>query len=221
VVVFWKIPKAGEMCLVKKFYIITLVMFVFFLSVVACSSALKTTIPAAMRSSAEITPNNVNTTSTQTSVASVLPSTATPQPTISATASVSTPTSGDVANGEQLYFRSIDNQGKSISYTGGPAFGGMMMGAYLTCASCHGPEGHGGKHIMHMQVMDAPPIYYDGLVEMAKSDAGKSAYTIEDFRKAVIQGQDVDGSALNQDMPRWQMSDQDLNDLFAFLKTIH
>jgi mono/diheme cytochrome c family protein len=205
----------------KKFYRLTLVMFVFFLGVVACSNGPKTMIPAATKSPAEITPNSVNPAATQTSVASVPPSTVTPQPTITGTAGASTPTKGDVANGEQLYFRSIDNQGKSITYTGGPAFGGMMMGAYLTCASCHGPEAHGGKHIMHMQVMDAPPIYYDGLVEMAKSDAGKSTYTIEDFRKAVIQGKDVDGSALNQDMPRWQMSDQDLNDLFAFLQTLH
>lgn len=49
----------------------------------------------------------------------------------------------------------------------------------------------------------------------------KSTYTLEDFRKAVVQGQDVDGSALSQDMPRWQMRDQDLMDLFAFLKTLN
>jgi hypothetical protein len=129
---------------------------------------------------------------------------------------------GDVKDGEQLYFRAVDLRGNNISYTGGPAYGGMMRGSYLTCASCHGPAAHGGKHVMMMgQEMDASPIYYDALAQMAQKDAGKSTYTLDDFHKAVIQGQDIDSSALSQDMPRWQMSDQDLIDLFAFLKTIH
>lgn len=129
---------------------------------------------------------------------------------------------GDIKSGEQLYFRSENLQGNNISYTGGPAGGGMMMGNYLTCSSCHGPAAHGGKHIMMMgQEMDAPPIYYDALVQMAQKDASKNAYTLDDFRKAVIQGQDIDGSNLSQDMPRWQIGDQDLVDLFSFLKTIH
>ena len=75
--------------------------------------------------------------------------------------------------------------------------------------------------MMMGQEMDASPIYYDALAQMAQKDAGKSTYTLDDFHKAVIQGQDIDSSALSQDMPRWQMSDQDLIDLFAFLKTIH
>jgi mono/diheme cytochrome c family protein len=130
--------------------------------------------------------------------------------------------SGDIANGEQIYFRATGLAGNAITYSGGPPFGGMMMGGgMLTCATCHGPEGHGGNVMMRMQVIDAPPIDYPDLVSMAQSDAGKSSYTIEDFRNAVIQGKDVDGSDLDQDMPRWQMSDQDLTDLFAFLKTLH
>lgn len=128
--------------------------------------------------------------------------------------------SEDIKNGEQLYFRAVDLQGNNISYIGGPAYGGMMMGNYFTCASCHGPAAHGGKHVMMMQEMDAPPINYDALVQMAQKGAGKSGYTLDDFRKAVVQGQDIDGSALNQDMPRWQINDQDLGYLFTFLKTI-
>lgn len=75
--------------------------------------------------------------------------------------------------------------------------------------------------MMMGQEMDAPPIYYDALVQMAQKDDSKNAYTLNDFRKAVIQGQDIDGSNLSQDMPRWQIGDQDLVDLFSFLKTIH
>jgi hypothetical protein len=128
--------------------------------------------------------------------------------------------SDDIKNGEVLYFRAVDLQGNTLSYTGGPSYGGMMMGNYFTCASCHGPAAHGGKHLMMMQVMDAPPINFTALLQMAQKDAGKSSYSVDDFRKAVVQGQDINGNNLNQDMPRWEINDKDLGDLFTLLKAI-
>jgi hypothetical protein len=134
-----------------------------------------------------------------------------------------------VSNGEQIYFTGSDAEGNRIQYTGGPDFGGMMMGSYLTCASCHGPEAHGGVHMMHMQVMDAPDIRYVALnsdeheqgQEEGEAHSGQQGdYDLEDFRQAVVQGKHPDGDALDQDMPRWQMNDKDLADLFAFLKSI-
>lgn len=130
----------------------------------------------------------------------------------------------NVSNGEQIYFTGVDAEGGRITYTGGPNFGGMMMGSYLTCASCHGPDAHGGRHVMHMEVMDAPAVYYDALRTMMAEESGGTqaagGYTLDDFRTAVIEGKHPDGDQLGTDMPRWQMSDQDLADLFAFLKTI-
>jgi Cytochrome c len=128
------------------------------------------------------------------------------------------------SNGEQIYFTGTDQNGGRITYTGGPNFGGMMMGSYLTCAACHGPDAHGGRHVMHMEVMDAPAIYYDALTSMMKEESGGTpaagGYTLQDFRTAVIDGKHPDGDQLSADMPRWKMSDQELADLFAFLKTI-
>ena len=99
-----------------------------------------------------------------------------------------------------------------------------MMGGYLTCASCHGPDAHGGLHVMHMETMDAPPIYYAALVGMMAEESNGTqqpeGYTLENFRKEVEDGIDVNGEQLDENMPRWQMSEQDLADLFAFLKTI-
>jgi cytochrome c oxidase subunit 2 len=130
----------------------------------------------------------------------------------------------NVSNGEQTYFTGADQKGQRITYTGGPNFGGMMMGSYLTCAACHGPDAHGGQHIMHMKVMDAPAIYYDALNSMMMEESGGAQaagdYTLQDFRTSVIEGKHPDGDELSIDMPRWKMSDQDLADLFAFLKTI-
>jgi len=134
-------------------------------------------------------------------------------------------------NGERVYFTATNDAGERIRYRGGPDFGGMMMGSYLTCASCHGPEARGGTHFMHMQVMDAPDIRYEALQGEADEHSGDEhegdehaheggEYTLEDFRSAVVEGVHPDGEPLSRDMPRWDMSDQDLEDLFEFLKSL-
>jgi hypothetical protein len=117
----------------------------------------------------------------------------------------------NIANGEQIYFTADSKRGEPITFTGGPAFGGMMMGSYLTCASCHGPTARGGRHIMHMQTMDAPDIRWSAL---------QDEFDAEKFRLAVVEGQDPDGTQMNPGMPHWQISDTDLADLFAFLQSL-
>ena len=127
----------------------------------------------------------------------------------------------NVENGEQIYFTSTSQRGGRISFTGGPALRGVMMGSYLTCASCHGPTGQGGRHTMHMTVMDAPDIRYVELAgEMEEHGGEEGEYDLAAFRKAVMDGEHPDGDSLNQDMPRWKMSDNDLADLFAFLQSL-
>lgn len=136
------------------------------------------------------------------------------------------PGRSSIDNGQRIYFTATNNYGERISYRGGPNFGGMMMGSYLTCAACHGPEARGGTHFMHMQVMDAPDIRYEALLGEAGEHGGDEhgdehgEYTLEDFRAAVIEGKHPDGDALDRDMPRWEMRDQDLGDLFEYLKSI-
>ena len=131
--------------------------------------------------------------------------------------------SGFASNGQQIYFIATDQSGQFISYTGGPSFGGMMMGSYYTCASCHGNDGHGGTRYFHMQAIDAPAINYDALIDMKKEDSGGNPtdYSLDDLRGAVVEGHDTAGNQLDQNMPRWQMNDQDLQDLLDYLKTMH
>ena len=82
---------------------------------------------------------------------------------------------------------------------------------------------------MQMQVMDAPDIRYATLSteedeQEQGQDGGHEAehgeYDLEAFRLAVIEGKHPDGAPLSINMPRWQMSDDDLNDLYEFLKSI-
>lgn len=133
-----------------------------------------------------------------------------------------------IENGERIYFTATNVEGKRIPHQGGPEFGGMMMGTYLTCAACHGPQARGGSHWMHMQVMDAPDIRYTALSEETGDHEEEgdehtdehADYDLDDFRLAVVEGKHPDGDPLSSEMPRWQMDEADLNDLFAFLKSI-
>jgi cytochrome c oxidase subunit II len=58
------------------------------------------------------------------------------------------------------------------------------------------------------------------MAEESKTTLTPNGYSFDDFRTAVVQGKHPDGDTLNEIMPRWQMSDQDLEDLFTYLKTL-
>jgi len=45
-------------------------------------------------------------------------------------------------------------------------------------------------------------------------------YTDEDIKRAITEGIEPDGEPLDWPMPRWTMSDEDLDDLIEFLKTL-
>lgn len=117
------------------------------------------------------------------------------------------------SNGERIYFTATSERGTAITYTSGPTSSGWMMGnGQLACASCHGPNGRGGVHNMGMmQKMTAKDIRWSVL---------QKEFDAEKFRLAVTKGQDPDGTQLNTDMPRWNIGNDDLADMIAYLKTL-
>ena len=128
------------------------------------------------------------------------------------------------SNGERIYFTGTSANGR-LRYSGGD-FGGMMGGGQLACADCHGPDGRGGQHVMHMTAMDGPDIRWSALTEAEHGDHGDEEemehppYDEETFERAVTRGLDPGGDALDPAMPRWRTSEQDLDDLIAYLKTL-
>lgn len=137
-------------------------------------------------------------------------------------------TGGSNSNGERIYFSATNEEGERIRYSGGPPSGGMMMTSSLTCASCHGADGGGGLHTMHMQVMDAPDIRWSTLSSGEHGDHGEdgegehveAAYDQDDFFRAIREGIEPGGHTLSSDMPRWRMSAEDMTDLLHFLETL-
>lgn len=123
------------------------------------------------------------------------------------------------SNGERIYFTAVNDEGELIPYDGGPDFGGMMMSAYLTCNSCHGPEGRGGLHQMHMWWMEAPDIRL-GVMDESEHESGHEEFDLDAFRQAVVEGKHSNGEPLSPDMPRWSLKDDDLADLYEFLSSL-
>jgi hypothetical protein len=84
-----------------------------------------------------------------------------------------------------------------------------------------------------MTVMDAPDIRLEALSGELEGHGDSSendhddghadvhdGYDFETFKMAVVFGEHPDGSSLDNDMPRWELSDQDLADLFEFISTL-
>ena len=131
------------------------------------------------------------------------------------------------SNGERIYFSGTSANGR-ISYSGGDSGRGMMGGGQLACADCHGDDGRGGPHVMHMTEMDAPDIRWSQLTEAehgghddGEAEVEHPPYDEKSFNEAVTRGLDPGGGTLDPAMPRWRMSAGDLEDLIAFLKILN
>lgn len=126
------------------------------------------------------------------------------------------------SNGQRIYFTATSNSGKPIS--------ARMMGMEMTnmrwgCAYCHGPEGQGQTVVMHIGTWKTPKISYKYLTSGDHGDNHDSAeghayYTERTIKRAIIEGINPDGVPLGWPMPRWRMSDGDLEDLVEYLKEL-
>jgi mono/diheme cytochrome c family protein len=114
------------------------------------------------------------------------------------------------SNGADIYFTGVDNQGMPIIYTEGTSWYKVHDGG---CVQCHGPDGKGELPVALGQ---APPPS----IQWAALAAKQPPYAEAEVRRAITEGVGANGEALAKDMPRYQLSPQDLDDLIAFLKTL-
>ncbi len=127
------------------------------------------------------------------------------------------------SNGERIYSTAESSSGEPITYSGS-----IRMMHSITCANCHGQEGKGGRVNMMMSYFDTPNITWHVLTqeeghEEEPSETGHEKhppYTEETLKRAITRGVDPAGEPLDDEMPRWRMSGQDLDDLVEFIKTL-
>lgn len=126
-----------------------------------------------------------------------------------------------VQNGERIYTTGTSMRGDPITADMGQ--GGMMgmmnMMGEMACERCHGPDGRGGEVRMMMRTFTAPDIRYSSLTG-EDPDMEHPPYTDGTIKRAITEGVDPAGHELEWPMPRWTMSNQDLDDLIAYLKTL-
>lgn len=121
------------------------------------------------------------------------------------------------SNGEQIYSTGTSATTGPIPVVGGPMW--MQVGGY-GCVACHGVTGRGGVPVM-MGTAIPPDIRYEALIKGVYEHGKKETpYTDALIKRAITKGLDPDGEPLDWTMPRWQMTDGDLNDLLAYLKTL-
>lgn len=121
------------------------------------------------------------------------------------------------SNGERIYYTGYNDRGQQIRISGGPMWLYMHGGS---CVDCHGINGRGGLPVM-MGTEIPPDITYKALTsETGHGEEEHPPYTDEMIKTAIREGIDPAGEPLDPTMPRWQMSDSDLNDLLEYLKTL-
>jgi mono/diheme cytochrome c family protein len=124
------------------------------------------------------------------------------------------------SNGEMIYYTGVNKRGERIV----PKYGGPMW-LYMhggSCVSCHGEDGRGGKPVM--MCSEVPPdIRYSALTsEEMEHEEGEEhpPYNETTIKRAITQGLNPAGEELDPCMPRWAISENDLNDLIFFLKEL-
>jgi hypothetical protein len=120
--------------------------------------------------------------------------------------------------GRQIYERGVSASVPPIKAVLGS--GETISGAILPCANCHGhdgqgrPEGGVAPSNITWEVLTKP---YGGLRSDGRT---RVAYTERLVRRAFAMGIDASGGALNEAMPRFQMSLADAADLVAYIKKL-
>ncbi|MES2295482.1 MAG: c-type cytochrome [Pseudomonadota bacterium] len=115
-----------------------------------------------------------------------------------------------------------------------------FSGAQISCVSCHRSSGYGGSEggnyvlpitgptLFHPRELDRTKIFNKLFKEnqTSKFDARlrspgmRAAYTDSTLAGAIRTGVDPAGRVLNRLMPRYQLSERDMGDLIAYLRTL-
>jgi len=124
------------------------------------------------------------------------------------------------SNGELIYYTGFNESGELIEIEYGPHWLYVHGGS---CVDCHRTDGRGGYPIMMSPVIP-PDIRYDSLVseehEEHEEEEEHPPYTDETIKRAIREGIDPAGEPLDLTMPRWKMTDKDVNDVVEYLKTL-
>lgn len=128
------------------------------------------------------------------------------------------------------FFRSFETKAEQIYFTGrsqtGPPISSTMPGmthmkpGTMGYANYLGADGQGGRVTMMMTTIHPPDIRYGSLTEAENEDeygeGEHPPYTNETIKETITKGLDSSGTELSWVMPRWDMTEDQLDDLLYF-----
>jgi mono/diheme cytochrome c family protein len=124
----------------------------------------------------------------------------------------------DEARGKIIYATGQSPAGGPISYRLLSAGATVFPARGVFCANCHGVDGRGGKKGDAF----APDITHDILSRPLETSGPlgrqRPAYTQALLARAITQGLDSSGELLSPMMPRWVLSESELQDLLQYLE---
>jgi hypothetical protein len=147
-------------------------------------------------------------------------------------------TSSQLSLGERLYNEGLDASGASLQ---GRTEGDIdFKDASFNCAQCHRRSGYGsseggnyvlpitGPSLFNPRKFDRADLFKKLFKESQtkqfwtrmRSAYERPAYTEASLAKAIREGTDPSGRALNPLMPRYRISDRDMSSLIAYLKNL-
>jgi cytochrome c oxidase subunit 2 len=129
-----------------------------------------------------------------------------------------TPPASQTDLGKRIFAYGVDERGKFIPRSGGT----MMMGRSAGCAACHGADGRGRRIGMMMGDVTTPDIRWRTLTtpQTDTPSGTPTAFDRAGFARAVRTGVDDAGGRLNGVMPRWELTDQEIDALIAYLQQL-
>jgi mono/diheme cytochrome c family protein len=120
-----------------------------------------------------------------------------------------TGTEADLAEGGAIFLMGKDLKGRMIPISGGPRW-------FLTegggCAVCHGDNGEGGKAVRDLKTV--PPSVKEAIKK------GIGGMSEEEFGNLVRWGELPNGKPRSYEMPRFDLSDEEVRSLLAFIKRL-
>jgi len=124
------------------------------------------------------------------------------------------------SNGERIYFTGTTALGNLIQ----ARTDGSMMSRHMRmhgggCASCHGADREGQRmwprFWLKAQALTPEVLFSEDHSAHGHDDHG--GYDQSSLRRAITDGLRPNGQPLHETMPRWSISQEDLNDLVTYL----
>jgi ABC-type branched-subunit amino acid transport system substrate-binding protein len=122
--------------------------------------------------------------------------------------------------GKEIYMRGESASGREITAYVGQASVSLPASA-IPCATCHGPDGLGRPEagVTPTNIVWSRLTKPYGLVS-GTGHRRSGPYDEFSLGRSIVAGIDPDGNPLDRSMPRYRMSEDDLDDLVAYMKRL-